>query len=79
MEIIFDENKERQLALRVSEEDYQFITALSKEKKTGRSTIARALIRAALNELRKLPIVGKNPLFKGKLGGRKPLLTNKEV
>ena len=67
MEIIFDETKNRQIMVRISEEDYQFITAIAKDRKLTQSTVSRGLIEASLRELRKLPITGKKPLFKEKL------------
>lgn len=55
MEIIFDETRSRQIMVRISELDYQFINKLAKEKKLAQSTITRGLIEASLRELRKLP------------------------
>lgn len=61
MEIIFDESKSRQIMVRVSEADYEFINELAEEKGLAQSTITRGLIEASLRELKKEPAKSKSP------------------
>lgn len=55
MEILFDEAKTKQIMVRISAKDYEFINELAEEKELAQSTITRGLIEASLRELRKLP------------------------
>ena len=55
MEITFDEARTKQIMVRITEADYEFINELAEEKKLAQSTITRGLIEASLKELRKLP------------------------
>jgi hypothetical protein len=53
MEIIFDETRSKQIMVRVSESDFDFINQLAGERKIAQSTITRGFLEAAIREYRR--------------------------